>query len=146
MTTCESDYRRGCRCSACRESHRDRIRGQRVRRFDRLHRLTPEQDDTHGTTSGYDAGCRCEACRLSRQMRYWASGGPRRHEWRDYVTTIYRDTRDARDALRESGGIVPSSLVTGASGAQIAWYQLDASEFDRIVPAVTFRQVLEQNK
>lgn len=53
----------------------------------------------------------------------------------------YRAQRDARDALRESGALAPSS-VPGTAGADVAMYQLSDEEFDEHVPRVTFREWL----
>lgn len=52
---------------------------------------------------------------------------PRRvHWWRELVTNVYRDARDARAALRESG----------------PYLQHEGDEFDREHPPVTLREVM----
>lgn len=53
----------------------------------------------------------------------------------------YRAARDAREALRESGQAVPSS-VAGAGHSDLGFYQLSDDEFDEHVPRVTFREWL----
>ena len=62
----------------------------------------------------------------------------RRYElagWQRDAVTAYRDARDARQALRESGAIVPAGAVAGTAGADIACYQLTDSEFAAAYPA-----------
>lgn len=52
----------------------------------------------------------------------------------------YRDARDARDALRESGAaVVPAAH---AFGAAVAPHQLEDSDFDAAFPPVTFKDWL----
>ena len=50
----------GCRCADCTKANRDRVRGQRERRF-----AAPKNPDDprHGKPTFYsNYGCRCEAC------------------------------------------------------------------------------------
>lgn len=58
-----------------------------------------------------------------------------------HVIDDYRAQRDAREALRESGALAPTS-VAGVSGSSAAFHQLEAEEFNEHVPAVTFREWL----
>lgn len=58
-----------------------------------------------------------------------------------YMIDEYRAARDAREALRESGQLAPSS-VAGIAHSDVAMYQLDDDDFDRAVPSVTFREWL----
>ena len=51
---------------------------------------------------------------------------PRRHWWRELVTNVYRDARDAREALRETG----------------RYSQHERDEFDAEHPPVTLGQVM----
>lgn len=53
--------------------------------------------------------------------------------WMSDAVSAYRDARDARDVLRESGAVVPTS-VPGAAGSAVAYYQLEDSDFDAAVP------------
>ena len=48
----------------------------------------------------------------------------------------YRDARDARDALRESGEVAPPSF------GSVAFYQLEDADFDAAVPKVLFKEWL----
>ena len=50
----------------------------------------------------------------------------RRHWWRELVTNVYRDARDAREALRESG----------------PYLQHERDEFDREHPPVALRDIM----
>lgn len=60
----------------------------------------------------------------------------RRHCSRAHAALVcdYRDQRDAREALRESGA---PATVDGA-----AYYQLEDDDFDQLVPRVTFKDWL----
>lgn len=131
-----------CRCADCRRANAEHVAGTRSRRRARLaDSPSPESDPGHGTQGGYDAGCRCEACSLVRQSRYWnEEHGPRRHLWREHVTETYRSARDAWEALRESGTLVPASF---SSGGEVAAYQLEEFEFRQWQPAPTLRHILE---
>ena len=51
----------------------------------------------------------------------------------------YRDQRDARDALRESGQVAPAWV---AGGDPVSMYQLEDDDFDQAYPRVTFRDWL----
>lgn len=55
------------------------------------------------------------------------------------VVGDYRDQRDARDFLRESGETVPADY---AYGGDVAYYQLEQVDFDALVPKVTFKDWL----
>lgn len=66
----------------------------------------------------------------------------RRHWWRELVTATYRDARDAREALRESGQPAPASIA-GAAHSGAAYYQLSDAEFAEAHPPVRFGGVLE---
>lgn len=70
---------------------------------------------------------------------------PRHRRWcsraHSALVSEYRDQRDAREALRESGALAPTS-TPGAAGSAVAFYQLEREEFDRLVPAVTFKEWL----
>jgi len=50
----------------------------------------------------------------------------RRHWWRELVTNVYRDARDAREALRESD----------------PYLQHERDDFDRAHPPVTLRSIM----
>lgn len=65
----------------------------------------------------------------------------RRHCSPDHLWLVesYRDARDARDALRESGTFVPAAYSYGSS---IAAYQLEREDFDAAFPSVTFKSWL----
>lgn len=54
--------------------------------------------------------------------------------WMADAVTAYRAARDAREALRESGAPVPTS-VAGSAGSGVACYQLERADFDRAYPA-----------
>ena len=54
--------------------------------------------------------------------------------WMAEAVTAYRAARDAREALRESGHVVPTS-VPGAAGSAVACYQLEPGDFDAAYPA-----------
>lgn len=62
--------------------------------------------------------------------------------WRQYAAPVwmaeaveaYRSARDAREALRESGQVVPTS-VPGTAGSGVACHQLERADFDRAYPA-----------
>lgn len=54
----------------------------------------------------------------------------------------YRDARDARDALRESGILAPAEF---GFGAMVAYYQLEDDDFARACPPVLFREWLVEN-
>lgn len=53
--------------------------------------------------------------------------------WMAHAVETYRSARDAREALRESGRLVPTS-VAGAAGSGVAFYQLEPADFDLAVP------------
>lgn len=57
---------------------------------------------------------------------------PRRHWWRELVTETFQAAAHAREALRESGHLVDTA---GAAHAEVAAYQLEPEEFDRLYPA-----------
>lgn len=61
--------------------------------------------------------------------RYELSG------WQRDAVREYRDARDARNALRESGAPVPAGTVAGAGGAPVSCYQLTDAEFNAAYPA-----------
>lgn len=54
----------------------------------------------------------------------------------------YRDARDAIEALRESGSVVPAS---SGYGAPVAYYQLERGDFDAIAPRLTFKDWLRSH-
>lgn len=58
------------------------------------------------------------------------------------LLAAYRDARDARLALRESGAIVPAGAVAGTAGADVAYYQLSDEEFAALHPPVLWRDWL----
>ena len=68
----------------------------------------------------------------------------RRHCSPDHLWLVqaYRDQRDARDALRESGTVVDASMSHGANAAA---YQLEDADFDQAYPRVTFKDWLIGN-
>lgn len=78
-------------------------------------------------------------------IRRRPSCSPRHRKWCSphHATLVleYRDARDAREALRESDTPVPTT-VPGAAGAGVAYYQLEAADFDRYAPKVLFKQWL----
>lgn len=105
MTHGRSGYEKhGCRCPVCRAANAAKVARTRARRLLRLQASpVPESDPGHGTHGGYDAGCRCEACVMRRRVRYWTEeGGPRRHAWREWVASVYRDARHAWEARFEA--------------------------------------------
>jgi hypothetical protein len=53
----------------------------------------------------------------------------------------YQAARDARNYLRESGTLVPTS-VPGAAGSGAAMHQLEDADFDEYVPAPRFKDWL----
>ena len=55
---------------------------------------------------------------------------PHRHAWREHVTAIYRDARDARDALRESE----------------PYLQHEPEDFNREHPWLSFKAVLQNEE
>lgn len=92
-----------------------------------------------GQTPGEDPNVLSWRLALAPRPRHTTHG---RHWWREYVTEMYRAARDARDAMRESGVQAPTS-VAGAAGSQVAYFQIEREEFDRLFPAPTFRSFLE---
>jgi hypothetical protein len=54
----------------------------------------------------------------------------------DALVANYRDQRDARDALRESGAPAPAAF---SYGGDVAMYQLEDDDFDAAFPRVTFK-------
>lgn len=54
--------------------------------------------------------------------------------WMADAVDAYRSARDAREALRESGQLVPTS-VPGVNGSGVVMYQLERADFDAAVPA-----------
>lgn len=62
--------------------------------------------------------------------------------WRRYAAPVwmadavdaYRGARDAREALRESGALAPTS-VAGAAGSSVACHQLERDDFNAAFPA-----------
>lgn len=55
--------------------------------------------------------------------------------WQRDAVAAYRDARDARNALRESGAPIPAGVVAGTAGAAIGAYQLSDAEFSAAYPA-----------
>jgi hypothetical protein len=55
--------------------------------------------------------------------------------WQRDAVTAYRDARDARNALRESGDPIPAGAVAGTAGANVGAYQLTDAEFASLYPA-----------
>jgi hypothetical protein len=55
--------------------------------------------------------------------------------WQRDAVTAYRDARDARNALRESGDPIPAGAVAGTAGAHVGAYQLTDAEFASVYPA-----------
>jgi hypothetical protein len=64
--------------------------------------------------------------------------------WQRDAVAAYRDARDARYALRESGTIVPAGVVAGTSGGDIACYQLSDAEFATAYPPVRLADFLRE--
>lgn len=56
-------------------------------------------------------------------------------DWQRDAVRAYRDARDARYALRESGAPVPAGIVAGAGSASVAYFQLSDDDFRRVCPA-----------
>jgi hypothetical protein len=54
--------------------------------------------------------------------------------WQADAVAAYRDARDARHALRESGAPIPAGVVAGTAGAEIGCYQLSDAEFNAAYP------------
>jgi hypothetical protein len=55
-------------------------------------------------------------------------------EWMADALANYRAARDAREAMRESGQLAPST-VAGISGSDAGWNQLEPAEFAAAYPA-----------
>jgi hypothetical protein len=55
--------------------------------------------------------------------------------WQRDAVAAYRDARDARNALRESGDPIPAGAVAGTAGANVGAYQLTDAEFASVYPA-----------
>lgn len=91
-----------------------------------------------GRTPGEDPSVLSWRVALAPRPRYVAGS----HWWRDLVSRTYRDARDARDRLRQSGQVA-SGRVAGTANSDVAYYQLSDDEFDQAVPRVTFAEVLE---
>lgn len=64
--------------------------------------------------------------------------------WQRDAVAAYRDARDARNALRESGTIVAAGIVAGTSGADVACYQLSDAEFATAYPAPRLAEFLRE--
>ena len=62
--------------------------------------------------------------------------------WMRDALEAYRAARDAREALRESGQLVPTS-VAGAAGSGVACFQLERADFDRAYPAPRFAEYVK---
>jgi len=54
---------------------------------------------------------------------------------------MFHAAQHAREALRESGQMAPSS-VAGTAGSGVGYYQLSDEEFDRCHPAPRFQDFL----
>lgn len=54
--------------------------------------------------------------------------------WQRDAVAAYRDARDARNALRESGAPIPAGVVAGTAGAAVGCYQLSDEEFTAAYP------------
>lgn len=91
-----------------------------------------------GRTPGEDPAVLSWRIALAPRPRFTTHG---RHWWRDLVTATYRDARDARDALRESGAAA-SGRVAGTAHSLASWSQLSDQEFAEAVPPVRFQDVL----
>lgn len=91
-----------------------------------------------GRTPGEDPSVLSWRIALAPRPRFTTNG---RHWWRDLVTATYRDARDARDALRQSGAAAHGNTA-GAAHSMAAWCQLSDEEFAQEVPPVLFRDVL----
>lgn len=61
--------------------------------------------------------------------------------WVAEASAEYRSARDAWEAMRESGAIVPTS-VPGTAGGQCAMYQLSPAEYAEHVPAPRYTDFL----
>lgn len=92
---------------------------------------------TLGRTPGEDPAVLSWRIALAPRPRYLSGS----HWWRDLVTRTYREARDARDAMRESGALA-TGAIAGTAHSDAAWYQVSDDEFDQAVPPVTFRDVL----
>ena len=55
-------------------------------------------------------------------------------DWQRDAVTAYRDARDARNALRETGAAITASAA-GTAGASVGAYQLSDEEFSEAFPA-----------
>lgn len=65
-----------------------------------------------------------------------------RHWWRDLAVSVYRDAKDARDALRQSGQD-SGGRAAGTAHSGVCYAQLSDDEFSSLNPPVTFRDVLQ---
>lgn len=63
--------------------------------------------------------------------------------WMTDALDAYRSARDAREALRESGHVVPTS-VPGAAGSSAACHQLERSDFDAAYPAPRLAEFIRE--
>lgn len=71
---------------------------------------------------------------FTRRGKVWLYRQYRAPDWMAAAVESYRAARDAREALRESGQLVPTS-VPGVAGSSVAMYQLERADFDAAVPA-----------
>ena len=70
---------------------------------------------------------------LTRRAKVWLVRDYRGRSWLSSAAAAYREDVAARDALRESDALAPTT-VAGISGTAAAMYQLDAETFEEHVP------------
>lgn len=84
-----------------------------------------------------------ETLELTRRAKVWLVRDYRGASWLSTASAAYRADCAARDALRESDALAPTS-VPGIAGAPVAMYQLERDEFDAAVPAPTWRDYVRE--
>jgi hypothetical protein len=80
---------------------------------------------------------------LTRRGRVWIVRDYRGKSWLSAASAAYRAECVARDMLRESGQLAPSS-VPGMAGAPVTMAQLEPAEFDTHVPAPVWRDYVRE--
>lgn len=80
---------------------------------------------------------------LTRRAKVWLIRDYRGASWLSAASAAYRADMAARDALRESGALAPSS-VPGIAGAPVTMAQLERETFEEHVPAPVWRDYVRE--